>query len=335
MHFAQKKDFDYIWICWFVSVMLALEAVNSPKEYIDIIKEHFINQINNTENENQEKSRDEYYQTSLLLSRVRRMQLDDEEEEDNNNSSIGQRYCIRNLETNSFHLFAISPSPSHSIIVGYGDIESTLLLAEYFIDQFPDYILPGVTGRTDLATTFCERYFEATQVIQASYARHLLLVLKEYEPPHRTIPGQLVQADESHVELLIQWMTKFVIDAKLPGFEVTREYVEAALDEKAVFLWVIEERPVSMSIAAVSEDMVRFGWVYTPDEERGRGYASILVNLLSKQFLDEGKVCLLHADEDNPVSNSIYHKIGYRVISNDAVITFRKPHIDAVESPNP
>eukprot|EP01040_Poterioochromonas_malhamensis_P008743 gene8743-9465_t len=317
--------------------MLALEAVNSPKEYIDIIKEYFINQINHLENnENQEKLRDEYYQTSLLLSRVRRMQLDeddDEEEEDSN--SIGQRYCIRNLETNSFHLFAISPSPSHSIIIGYGDIESTLLLAEYFIDQFPDYILPGVTGRADLATAFCEKYIEATQVVQASYARHLLLVLKEYEPPHRTVLGRLIQADESHLELLIQWMTKFVIDAKLPGFEVTREYVEAAIGEKAVYLWFVEERPVSMSIAAISEDMVRFGWVYTPDEDRGHGYASILVNLLSKQFLDEGKVCLLHADEDNPISNSIYHKIGYRAISNDAVITFRKPQIDVIESSNP
>jgi hypothetical protein len=58
-------------------------------------------------------------------------------------------------------------------------------------------------------------------------------------------------------------------------------------------------------------------FVYTPPEFRGRGYASNLVAHLSQELLDEGrKFCFLFTDLANPVSNSIYQKIGYRPVSD-------------------
>ena len=306
--------------------MLVVESIENPQEYLDIVLNHFKNHHNNAND-------DDYYQANLLISLVRRMIM-------NPSDNDKGRYCVRNTETNTFQLFAISPSSTHSMldstIIGYGDIESTLVLADYLAQQYPQTVLPGMMGRTDLAIAFCERYFQTTHVSQASCRRQSFHVLKDYEPLHRTVPGRLVQADESHLELLMTWIVQFYFDIGVSGPTVTREFAEKLITprvrQKTVYLWFAPtsenetlERPVSMASASVSDDLVRIGGVFTPKEARGHGYASILVNLLTKQYLDEGKVCTLYTDADNPVSNSIYYKIGYRVISDERYITFTKP----------
>lgn len=54
------------------------------------------------------------------------------------------------------------------------------------------------------------------------------------------------------------------------------------------------------------------GNVYTPKEERGKGYAYNLVYRISKEFLDSGlEYCVLFTDDSNPISNHVYEKIGY------------------------
>ncbi len=310
--------------------MLKIETIDNAEEYLQIILNHFENEKKNLEISRSD-CQDDYYRANSLINQVKRMIV---------NKSDDGRYCIRNTQTNRIELFAISPSATHStmhsMVIGYGDIESTLLLADFFIEQFPHYTIPRLTANKDLATTFSERYCQTTKLSEASCLRQLFHVLIDYEPPHRSVPGRLIQADESHLELLIQWVIQYSIDAKLPRGKITRDYAERLMStrvrEGTVSLWIIPtidggERPVSMTVATIIDDMVRFGSVYTPEDERGHGYASILVNLLTKQFLDEGKVCTLYTDADNPVSNSIYYKIGYRVISDERIITFTKPEI--------
>jgi predicted GNAT family acetyltransferase len=67
----------------------------------------------------------------------------------------------------------------------------------------------------------------------------------------------------------------------------------------------------------------RVGAVYTPLRHRRRGYATALVASLSQVLLDGGaKACFLFTDLANPVSNSIYAKIGYRPVADIAEIDF-------------
>ena len=58
---------------------------------------------------------------------------------------------------------------------------------------------------------------------------------------------------------------------------------------------------------------VRIGPVYTPREQRGRGYASSAVAAASQQALDEGArlVHAVHSTLANATSNSIYRALGY------------------------
>jgi hypothetical protein len=61
----------------------------------------------------------------------------------------------------------------------------------------------------------------------------------------------------------------------------------------------------------------RVGYVYTPPESRGRGYASACVAALSQGLLDGGvEFCVLYTDLSNPTSNAIYTRLGYYPIDD-------------------
>lgn len=68
---------------------------------------------------------------------------------------------------------------------------------------------------------------------------------------------------------------------------------------------------------------IRIGPVYTSPEARGNGYASRLVAAESQWLLDNGRrFCFLYTDLENPTSNSIYERIGFRKTAESAEYSF-------------
>ena len=62
---------------------------------------------------------------------------------------------------------------------------------------------------------------------------------------------------------------------------------------------------------------------YTPPQLRGRGYASAATAEVSRAATDAGaEEVLLYTDLANPVSNSIYQRIGYREVEDRIVLSF-------------
>ena len=64
--------------------------------------------------------------------------------------------------------------------------------------------------------------------------------------------------------------------------------------------------------------VVRVGFVYTPPDARGHGYASALVADISAEVLAGGDRCILYTQLANPTSNAIYQRIGYKPLSDFA-----------------
>ena len=65
-------------------------------------------------------------------------------------------------------------------------------------------------------------------------------------------------------------------------------------------------------------------FVYTPPYYRGKGYASSCVAQISQIALDKGFTkCVLYTDLLNPISNSIYKKIGYRPVCDSLMLEFK------------
>jgi predicted GNAT family acetyltransferase len=89
------------------------------------------------------------------------------------------------------------------------------------------------------------------------------------------------------------------------------------INDGGLYLW-IDGEPVSMA-ARVRETAhgSAVSAVYTPPQFRGRGYATSCVGELCRQILHEGRrFCALFADLANPVSNSIYQRIGFRQVAD-------------------
>ncbi len=66
------------------------------------------------------------------------------------------------------------------------------------------------------------------------------------------------------------------------------------------------------AVANRSPRHARIGYVYTPPQERKKGYASALVAQVSRMVSEEGLVPTLYADVENPDSNKVYRGIGYQ-----------------------
>jgi predicted GNAT family acetyltransferase len=85
---------------------------------------------------------------------------------------------------------------------------------------------------------------------------------------------------------------------------------EAASGE--MYLWVVDGIPVSVAkIAHRSARHARINYVYTPRDQRKKGYASAIVAALCEQLLEEKLIPMLYADGQNPDSNKVYQSIGF------------------------
>ena len=73
--------------------------------------------------------------------------------------------------------------------------------------------------------------------------------------------------------------------------------------------------------------MVRIRQVYTPLEERGRGYASAAVARGYHRVLAAGASrCMLFTDVTNPTSNKIYAALGFRRFADWIELDFEPGH---------
>ena len=97
-----------------------------------------------------------------------------------------------------------------------------------------------------------------------------------------------------------------------------------ATNDAGMWLWEDGGRPVSVSgYGGATPNGIRIGPVYTPPELRGRGYATTLVSEQSRWLLSTGRtLCFLYTDLDNPTSNALYRRIGYRMVAESGEVRF-------------
>jgi len=118
---------------------------------------------------------------------------------------------------------------------------------------------------------------------------------------------------------LIEWITAFHSDAKLPDDPKPKILVESKLAAGHLFVW---EDVVPRAIAALAGPTprsVRINTVYTPATFRRHGYASAAVSALARQELESGRaVVQLFADRGLAHTNRMYRKIGFEPVADFA-----------------
>jgi predicted GNAT family acetyltransferase len=172
--------------------------------------------------------------------------------------------------------------------------------------------LPGVHGDAATAACFAGHWTEHAGVAAVPTAGMRVYELHRVEAP--ALDGRLRVATTADRALVVEWVRAFQADVG----EAPDADVEAVVDRRTsageLWLWDLDG-PVSMAgVSPPIDGVVRVAYVYTPPSRRGSGYASACVAALSARALAQGHRPMLYTDLGNPVSNSIYRRIGYRAV---------------------
>ncbi len=159
---------------------------------------------------------------------------------------------------------------------------------------------------------------ELSKLTQAKYRKSYSLRLYQAQGVHSiaTVPGYLRLAGETDTPLVEQWAKAFNHEVAYGDEAGLLATAQKALREQRLFLWHTSEPVAMMWRSNPTPNTERVGMVYTPPQFRRRGFSAAINVAVAQTILDSGKqtVCLF-ADADNPVSNALYQKIGYRAVT--------------------
>ncbi len=189
---------------------------------------------------------------------------------------------------------------------------------------------PGFVGNVPHVHRAVSRWSERTGARSSVVQQQGVYVLEEVAEVPRA-PGGARVATRDDRDLLLGWLHAFADEATggppdEPG--LLDRMLDARLnpehpDRVGYWLWESDTAVSLCGYASPTPGGIRVGPVYTPPEHRRRGYATALVAELSRWLLGRGyRACYLYTDLANPISNSIYGKIGYRRVCDSADVRF-------------
>ncbi|MDR0137664.1 GNAT family N-acetyltransferase [Metabacillus idriensis] len=217
-------------------------------------------------------------------------------------------------------------TPPHNLILSFnGDVMTEIILQETVRTLVMKNLhIPGVVGERKWTEAFAKIWSAETEDRAEIVMEQKIYRLQEVSKLKRS-EGEFVLAELGHLPLLTEWMMDFMNYTYEPPITALQAAgrMKQFIAEKSVFLWMADDKPVSMAKKSRStKNGICVSLVYTPDDFRGKGYASSCVAELSELLLKDFSFCTLYTDLANPTSNSIYQKIGYQPIQDSIMITF-------------
>jgi GNAT superfamily N-acetyltransferase len=188
----------------------------------------------------------------------------------------------------------------------------------------PDAVI-GACGPDDAPRPFAESYAAARGVAFTLGEAMGTFELTEVNAVP-VAPGRRIVAGPAHAATLQAWLAGFHAEAVPHEPPVRPDTGQRAVASGRAHLWLdASDAPVAYAFNNRDvEGWASIGPVYTPPEERGRGYATSLVAAVSRLLLDQGRPgCTLYTDLANPTSNAIYERIGYRRVGSAYRYDFR------------
>lgn len=139
--------------------------------------------------------------------------------------------------------------------------------------------------------------------------------------------GTLRPVNRDETELLTDWMIEFHIESlnQEPLRSEAQEKLIPEVEKGTYFFFEIDGEIVStVATARPMVNGISVNMVYTPPKYRKKGYATSSVAQLTQKLLVDGwQFTALFTDLDNPTSNSIYQKIGYKMVGRSKHVQLR------------
>ena len=188
-----------------------------------------------------------------------------------------------------------------------------------------DASIPGVVGPASAAQAFSACWAEAVPSASPKETMRMRVFEARAVADAPLSAGALRLASMDDHLLMAQWIDAFSQEAlgEPADLDKAKKSAERFIADKQLYIWDCNG-PVS--IAKTTRPMrkgISVTAVYTPPEQRNKGYSTSCVASLTKKLLSERySFCSLFADQANPTSNSIYAKIGYVPLGDALEIDF-------------
>lgn len=219
---------------------------------------------------------------------------------------------LATIESNGEVVGCAFRTPPYKLSVTRMPADAVEPFVEHIVDAFDH--TPGVLGPDDVASEIAEAIAGRQHASVEKGMSSRIYELREVIAPANMPPGKMRLAQPGDSGILNDWLEAFTTETNHGPGDV-RSYTKAHIANKTVFFWDDEGPKTSALWAGITPHGVRIGFVYTPEEYRGRGYGSAITAAASQRALDSGyQFCCLFTDLDNPTSNSIYQKIGYEPV---------------------
>lgn len=179
--------------------------------------------------------------------------------------------------------------------------------------------VPSVNGTVADARRFAELWGTAAEQIMGNR----LFRLTTLTPPDPPPAGSARPVNLDDLDLVMDWIVAFHAESEPHSPDTPRDMLRYRIERELYWFWLDRKgTPVSMAgrnvtLAGVS----RVGPVYTPPEQRRHGYAAAVTAVCSRHALDtDADQVILFTDVDNPTSNAIYQRLGYRPLLDRVVL---------------
>ncbi|MDP9397080.1 MAG: GNAT family N-acetyltransferase [Actinomycetota bacterium] len=183
--------------------------------------------------------------------------------------------------------------------------------------------VPGVNGDVATADRFVREWTAGTGAGAVNAMPQRLYVLAELRPP-ATPGGRPRRAEAQELDVGVRWFSAFQREVGAHAVDV-EPTVQEWIEEGRLWLWEDDSHEV-VSLAGrqrTAGGVARVGPVYTPHEQRRRGFAAAVTAACSGDALRRGaEHVVLFTDLANPTSNAIYQQIGFRPVRDRTVIRF-------------
>ena len=196
---------------------------------------------------------------------------------------------------------------------GYPIVLGNLSKAEChaFAEAMSEADFPGVVGTGDTALWFAERAGQLGVEFSEEIPQQIQALLMPRQVP--SVPGFPRQLSPKDFRLFRAWIHAFIKEAVPSDPVPSDEALMNDLRSRRHWLWIFEDKPVSMAAITRRTRTVAFvNSVYTPPEHRNRGFGAAITAIVSREIFDEGRrAACLYTDLRNPASNRCYAKLGF------------------------
>lgn len=234
-----------------------------------------------------------------------------------------------NSEKNKFYLLNLISQSDNSII--YSDLKSYVIGRSHvglptwiwtsnditpeeiinLVNDLDNFLGDGenkITAKKDIYKLFSQLDYDVSSYFEMGY----LSCENPIEPQNKK--GRFVRACYSDIMTLAKmWIEneKEMENIDIELYEAIETVEEWVKDEKFYVLKNESGKIVCMAGYSSLDDTAKITHVFTPKEERGKGYCKSLIYSLTKKLIDEGLKPLLYTDYNYKASNKAYQDVGY------------------------